>query len=86
LKYITSQVEACSHSIVDTRIFTRDGINFEQLTRDLKSFEIKDKILMTTEISSLFLIEMKRYIGSYKETQCFSVIYMLEDYINRKSW
>lgn len=41
LKDRTSRIEAPSHSIAATRLLAREGINAEQLTRDLKSFELK---------------------------------------------
>ncbi|KAK8712102.1 hypothetical protein V6N13_147353 [Hibiscus sabdariffa] len=41
LKAKTLRTEAPSQSIAATRLLAREGINAEQLTRDLKSFELK---------------------------------------------
>ncbi|XP_012434926.1 uncharacterized protein LOC105761615 [Gossypium raimondii] len=41
LKAKTLRTEAPSQSIADTRLLAQEGINAEQLTRDLKSFELK---------------------------------------------
>ncbi|KAK6244206.1 hypothetical protein QUC31_010615 [Theobroma cacao] len=41
LKAKTLRTEAPSRSIAATRLLAREGINAEQLTRDLKSFELK---------------------------------------------
>ncbi|TYG95416.1 hypothetical protein ES288_A11G266000v1 [Gossypium darwinii] len=44
LKAKTLRTEAPSQSIAATRPLAREGINAEQLTHDLKSFELKDNI------------------------------------------
>ncbi|KAJ6411111.1 hypothetical protein OIU84_007796 [Salix udensis] len=41
LKAKTIRTEAPSQSIAATRLLAREGINTEQLARDLKSFELK---------------------------------------------
>ncbi|XP_040941118.1 nuclear pore complex protein NUP93B-like [Gossypium hirsutum] len=41
LKAKTLRTDAPSQSIAATRLLAREGINVEQLTRDLKSFELK---------------------------------------------
>ncbi|KAJ4834884.1 Nuclear pore complex protein nup93a [Turnera subulata] len=43
LKAKTLRTEAPSQSIAATRLLAREGINAEQLARDLKSFELKVK-------------------------------------------
>uniref|UniRef100_A0A7N0UVA0 Nuclear pore protein n=1 Tax=Kalanchoe fedtschenkoi TaxID=63787 RepID=A0A7N0UVA0_KALFE len=44
LKAKTQKAEATSQSIAATRLLAREGINAEQLARDLKSFELKTTI------------------------------------------
>ncbi|CAM8980926.1 unnamed protein product [Rhodiola kirilowii] len=44
LKAKTQKAEAPSQSIAATRLLAREGINAEQLARDLKSFELKTTI------------------------------------------
>ncbi|XP_057864951.2 nuclear pore complex protein NUP93A isoform X2 [Cryptomeria japonica] len=41
LKAKTSRLEVPSHNIAATRLLAREGINAEQLARDLKSFELR---------------------------------------------
>ncbi|KAH9307979.1 hypothetical protein KI387_035890, partial [Taxus chinensis] len=41
LKARTSRLEVPSHNIAATRLLAREGINAEQLARDLKSFELR---------------------------------------------
>ncbi|TYG84823.1 hypothetical protein ES288_A13G002300v1 [Gossypium darwinii] len=54
LKAKTLRTEAPSQSIAATRLLAREGINAEQLTHDLKSFELKISIIFHIFIYTTF--------------------------------
>ncbi|KAK5771114.1 hypothetical protein PVK06_047289 [Gossypium arboreum] len=54
LKAKTLRTDAPSQSIAATRLLAREGINAEQLTRDLKSFELKVSIIFHIFIYTTF--------------------------------
>jgi hypothetical protein len=63
----SKHILAPRHSIVATRILAREGINVEQLTRDLKSFELKPTFNDKQKYQHYcyFINKMKRHIGSF---------------------
>jgi hypothetical protein len=71
LKDRTSLIEAPRHSIATTRFLESEGINVEQLTRDLKSFKLKKNF--NKKISTLLLINEKVQ-WFIKRTQWFNFI------------
>eukprot|EP01018_Ginkgo_biloba_P022309 Gb_32484 [translate_table: standard] len=71
LKAKTSRIEAPSHSIAATRLLAREGINAEQLTRDLKSFELK------TSFEDVFPVEaasVEEYLQQVHEMAMLSAV------------
>ncbi|KAH7429846.1 hypothetical protein KP509_09G068400 [Ceratopteris richardii] len=71
LKARTSRLEAPSQSIAATRLLAREGINADQLTRDLKSFELK------TSFEDVFPVEattVEEYLQQVHEMTMLSAI------------
>lgn len=71
LKARTSRIEAPSQAIAATRLLAREGINADQLTRDLKSFELK------TSFEDVFPVEattVEEYLQQVHEMTMLSAI------------
>lgn len=71
LKARTSRLEAPSQAIAATRLLAREGINADQLTRDLKSFELK------TSFEDVFPVEattVEEYLQQVHEMTILSAI------------
>ncbi|MCO5566899.1 hypothetical protein L7F22_020582 [Adiantum nelumboides] len=71
LKARTSRLEAPSQAIAATRLLAREGINADQLTRDLKSFELK------TSFEDVFPVEattVEEYLQQVHEMTMLSAI------------
>eukprot|EP00249_Psilotum_nudum_P024016 c29060_g1_i1 orf=572-3217(-) len=71
LKAKTSRLEAPSQAIAATRLLAREGINAEQLTRDLRSFELK------TSFEDVFPVEattVEEYLQQVHEMIMLSAI------------
>ncbi|KAI4319612.1 hypothetical protein MLD38_033192 [Melastoma candidum] len=71
LKAKTQRAEAPSQSIAATRLLAREGINAEQLARDLKSFELK------TTFEDVFPVEatsLEEYLQQVHEMTMISAI------------
>lgn len=71
LKARTSRLEVPSQAIAATRLLAREGINADQLTRDLKSFELK------TSFEDVFPVEattVEEYLQQVHEMTMLSAI------------
>ncbi|BBN03469.1 nuclear pore complex protein Nup93 [Marchantia polymorpha subsp. ruderalis] len=71
LKARTSRFEAPNETIAATRLLAREGINADQLTRDLKSFELK------TTFEDVFPVEatsVEEYLQQVHEMSMISAI------------
>ncbi|MED6143514.1 Nuclear pore complex protein nup93a, partial [Stylosanthes scabra] len=71
LKSKTLRTEAPSQSIAATRLLAREGINAEQLARDLKSFELK------TTFEDVFPVEatsVEEYLQQVHEMAMVSAV------------
>ncbi|KAA8517148.1 hypothetical protein F0562_017441 [Nyssa sinensis] len=67
LKAKTRRTEAPSQSIAATRLLAREGINAEQLARDLKSFELKERNTHPFEDVEMSIYRMKILIRLFED-------------------